>query len=216
MPNPKLPAWFRYGFTPVSSRFFEEFIEGTLLKLAKQYTIRLCLVDPREMSYLNQRLKKKKIPIEELTQTPLHLGAAHQLLYDLFRSDRFIIPTWIDAGSIAYLRNVITRVSFTEKSGGLRFAEHQSVDVDLAAALAMACLAASRHSDQSGYTLAPFDENFRDLDLPPESEPELAPLTADSNWWRGVKRAPRMSDADDNLNDYYQQIAMGIQWGLIR
>jgi hypothetical protein len=203
--------------TPDTPLDFEEFIEGTLLKLAKQYTIRLCLVDPREMSYLNQRLKKKKIPIEELTQTPLHLGAAHQMLYDLFRSDRFITPTWIDAGSIAYLRNVITRVIFTEKSGGLRFAEHQSVNVDLAAALAMACLAATRHSDKSGYRLDVFSEDFRDEDLPPLPEPELpTPPQANADWWKSKPRAQPTSSADERLRNMYGALDNAIRWGLIK
>jgi hypothetical protein len=192
---------------------FETTIEKTLLDLNERYTIRLCWVDPTQMEYMKQRMRKIGIPIEALTQNPENLTAATQTLYDLFRTERFVIPP---NPNIDKLRDVVTRTLFTEKSGGLRLAKNQAIKTDLTTALAMACLAATQRSDKSGYRWDIWDDNFVDEDVKQTPPPELEPLRANADWWRGVSRAPSMASADDRLNDYYQQIAMGIQWGLIR
>jgi hypothetical protein len=191
---------------------FEETIEKTLLDLAKRYTLRVCVIDPREMYYLAQRLRKAGLKIEEIKQTPDNLIAMPQTLFELFRTERFT------TFSNAYLRDTITRTVFEETPGGLRFSKNQTIKIDLVTALSMACLAATQRSSRSGYRLDVFDENFVDEDAPPPpQEPEPPPLTADANWWKATSRAAaKVPDADRRLNDYYQQIAMGIQWGLIR
>jgi hypothetical protein len=193
---------------------FENTIEKSLLYLHEHCTIRLCWVDPTQMEYMAERMQKLRIPIETLTQNPENQTDMAQTLYDLFRTERFCISSQFNNSSA--LRETITRTVFEERTNGLRLAKHQSIKTDLTTALAMACLAATQRSDKPGYTLEPFDENFRDKDLPPESEPELEPLRPGPDWWKGVRRGPSMSNADDQLNNYYQQIAMGIQWGLIR
>jgi hypothetical protein len=200
--------------TPDDPLNFENTIEKSLLYLHEHCTIKLCLVDPTQMEYMRERLQKLRIPIETLTQNPENQTDMAQTLYDLFRTERFSISSQFNNSSA--LRETITRTVFEERANGLRLAKHQSIKTDLTTALAMACLAATQRSDKPGYTLEPFDENFRDKDLPPESEPELEPLRPGPDWWKGVRRGPSMSNADDQLNNYYQQIAMGIQWGLIR
>jgi hypothetical protein len=199
--------------TPSDPLNFENTIEKSLLYLHENCTIKLCLVDPTQMEFMKERMQKL-FSIEALTQNPENQTDMAQTLYDLFRTERFCISSQFNNSSA--LRETITRTVFEERTNGLRLAKHQSIKTDLTTALAMACLAATQRSDKPGYTLEPFDENFRDKDLPPESEPELEPLRPGPDWWKGVRRAPSMSNADDQLNNYYQQIAFGIQWGLLK
>ena len=137
---------------------FENTIERTLLELNQRYTIRLCWVDPTQMEYMKERLRKTGISIEALTQNPENLTAMAQTLYDLFRTERFIIPSNLKNDN--KLRETITRTVFEEKSGGLRFAKNQSIKTDLTVALAMACLAATQRSGKSTYRLDVFDRTF--------------------------------------------------------
>jgi hypothetical protein len=88
------------------------------------------------MEYMKERLRKTGISIEALTQNPENLTAMAQTLYDLFRTERFIIPSNLKNDN--KLRETITRTVFEEKSGGLRFAKNQSIKTDLTVALAMA------------------------------------------------------------------------------
>jgi hypothetical protein len=184
---------------------FENTIERTLLELNQRYTIRLCWVDPTQMEYMKERLRKTGIPIEALTQNPENLTAMAQTLYDLFRTERFIIPSNLKNDN--KLRETITRTVFEEKSGGLRFAKNQSIKTGLTVALAMACLAATQRSGKSTYRLDVFDSDFRDEDLPPlpsAPEPASGAVCGTSDWWKFKQHLNSYTgSADTQLKSLY-------------
>jgi hypothetical protein len=188
----------------------EETIEKTLIDLSKRYTLKLCWTDPSQMAYMGQRLNKIRIKIEELTQNPANLTAMAQTLYDLFRTERFV--TFPDSK----LRETITRTVFEEKSGGLRFAKHQSIKIDLTVALSMAALAATQRHQTVDliHKYRAFDPNFRDEDLPPLPEPETRePPGAGADWWRGQSRAQPTSSANDQMRHYHNAIDRAFKFG---
>ena len=184
---------------------FENTIERTLLELNQQYTIRLCWVDPTQMEYMKERLRKTGISIEALTQNPENSTAMAQTLYDLFRTERFIISSNLKNDN--KLRETITRTVFEEKSGGLRFAKNQSIKTDLTVALAMACLAATQRSGKSTYRLDVFDSDFRDEDLPPlpsAPEPASGAVCGMSDWWKFKQHLNSYTgSADTQLKSLY-------------
>jgi hypothetical protein len=187
-----------------------EVVEKVLLDLKKKYPLCTIVFDTNQLAYLMQRLTKAGVKCEEFVQSPANISAMTQNLDDLVRYKK------LQAYPSQQLRHAITHALVTENTMGIRLAKNkdQKDHVDLVTALAMAALrCVQRFTTKPSYRLDVFDENFKDEDLPPEIEPELKPLRANDHWHEGVRKAPRMNDADANLKSLYQGLDSMIQYG---
>ena len=181
---------------------FEETIEKTLLAWAKKYNLRVCVVDPREMYYVAQRLRRAGLKVEEMKQTPDNLTAMAQDIFERFRTGRFIVDNR-SHDIIKYLRNVVTRMVFEETTGGLRFAKHQPVRIDAVTALAMAGLVATQRSDKS----APWDI-WDDPPTPPLPPEELIPpVQPNDRWWERDEYIAKHKQPETKINEADEKLA---------
>ena len=142
------------------------------------------------------------MPIEELKQTTENVTAMAQTVFDMFQTGRF--STFANKT----LRDTVTRTVFEQTTGGLRFAKHQPIKIDLTVALSMALLAAQQRAAKPKYNIDVFDPNFRDLDLPPEPKPEPASgaVCGTDNWWRFKAHQNTYTTSTDAARNMYNSI----------
>src|SRR5262249_46840854 len=111
-------------------------IERSVLELKERFKLKVVVFDPYQMQSTAQRLRERKIRIEEYQQTPGNLTDASQNLYELIKSRR--ITLYPDAP----MRLACQRAVAKETARGWGIAkEKSSHKIDVIVALAMACRA---------------------------------------------------------------------------
>ncbi len=136
-------------FTPVKNQTLDlqNTVEKAILDFAKHYQVKRVVYDPFQFQRSAQTLKKAGLQVQEIPQTASTCTEFSELLLDLLNSRKLIL--YPDPVVRQHLLNA--RIKQTDR--GVRIVKGKSSQkIDLAVALAMACLEAQHcHLTKSGH-----------------------------------------------------------------
>jgi hypothetical protein len=106
----------------------------------------------------------------------------------------------------------------TARSGRESIEHAPGAHDDVCNAVAGLCAGAINKYGNYDASYRAFSPDYKDPDTEKTSSPPQPeqPLQANEHWWKGVKRAPSMGNADDRLSEMYQGFNNAIRWGQIK
>lgn len=141
---------FHKIWTPHGELDFDTTLESYLLEQVKRYNVKLIVCDPTHLYQMITRLKKRNIPILEVTQNSSVMTRVSQNFYDLLRFNRFV--TYKDDEATTHIRNTVAQAEqngFRIVKGSTSHNSKYSKPIDYAVATAMACYYAIQEGDVS-------------------------------------------------------------------